>query len=337
LLLRRFINLLKVISGYAFSRLTRHVFHWGYPLAASIEPTNRCNLQCPECPSGQSELTRPRGFMEPALYHSVIDQLSPFISYLTLYFQGEPYLNSRFFDYIAYARSKKIYVSSSTNGHYLSHESAAKTVKSGLNRLIISLDGTDQETYEKYRAGGSFEKVIAGITALVEAKKELNVNRPYLVIQFLVLKTNQHQLSEVKMLGKKLGVDKIEFKSAQFNSYLNGNPLIPDLEKYSRYKKIVDDSGSGVRYIFKNPLPRHCFRMWSSCVITWDAKVVPCCYDKDARHIFGDMTEDTIRKIWKSKMTNSFRQQILDEREKIDICQNCLEGIYEPFGTRKRL
>lgn len=265
--------------------------------------------------------------METALFHSVIDQLSPFISYLTLYFQGEPYMNPRFFDFIAYARSKKMYVSSSTNGHFLSPESAVETVQSGLNRLIISLDGANQEAYGSYRAGGSFQRVIAGIKALVDAKKELKSNRPFLVLQFLVLKTNQHQLAGVKKLGKSLGVDKVEFKSAQFKHFRDGNPLIPDLEKYSRYQKIADDSGSGIRYRFKNTMPRHCFRMWSSCVITWDGKVVPCCYDKDARHILGDVAVNPIRKIWKSKETDIFRQQILEEREKIDICQNCLEGL----------
>jgi len=265
--------------------------------------------------------------MEPSLFHSVIDQLSPFISYLTLYFQGEPYLSPHFFDFIAYARSKKIYVNASTNGHSLLPESAVKTVKSGLNRLIVSLDGNDQEAYGSYRVGGSFEKVITGITALVEEKKKLNSNKPFLVIQLLVLKTNQHQLEEIKKLGKSLGVDKVNLKTAQFNHYLNGNSLIPDLDKYSRYQKIADDYGTGVQYRFKNTLPRHCFRMWSSCVITWDGKVVPCCYDKDARHILGVIAENSIRKIWKNKLTDSFRQQILDEREKIDICQNCPEGL----------
>jgi len=265
--------------------------------------------------------------MEPALFHSIVDQLSSYISYLTLYFQGEPFLNPRFFDFVAYARSKQIYVSTSTNGHYLSPASASETVKSGLNRLIISLDGTDQESYESYRVGGSFEKVIDGITALVKAKRELNLKSPFLVIQFLVLKTNQHQLDEVKKLGKKLAVNKVEFKSAQFNNYKYGNPLIPDLDKYSRYKKVSDNCGSGIQFRFKNTLPRHCFRMWSSCVITWEGKVVPCCYDKDAHHILGDMNYDPFRKIWKSGMADGFRQQILDEREKIDICQNCSEGL----------
>ncbi|MEI6455856.1 MAG: radical SAM protein, partial [bacterium] len=163
----RFINFVKVIPGYFLSRVTRHVFNWGYPLAVSIEPTNRCNLHCPECPSGQTELTRPAGNMSPEQFHSLINQLASYISYLTLYFQGEPYMNKHFPEFIKYARSKKIYVSSSTNGHFLTPESAAETVRSGLNRLVISLDGTDPETYPSYRKGGSFEKVTEGISTLV--------------------------------------------------------------------------------------------------------------------------------------------------------------------------
>ncbi len=134
-------------------------------------------------------------------------------------------------------------------------------------------------------------------------------------------------MDEIKKLGKKLGVDKVEFKSAQFYRYQDGNPLMPEVDKYSRYRRIPDVSGSSVRYRIKNTLPRHCFRMWSSCVITWDGKVVPCCYDKDAHHQLGEMTADPLSTIWKSKMTDLFRKQILYEREKIDICQNCSEGL----------
>jgi radical SAM protein with 4Fe4S-binding SPASM domain len=323
----RFINFIKVISGYFLSRLTRHVFNWGYPLAVSIEPTNRCNLHCPECPSGQTELTRPGGFMSPERFRSLIDQLALPISYLTLYFQGEPYLNPHFHEFIRYARSKKIYVSSSTNGHFLTPESATETVRSGLNRLIISLDGTDPETYLSYRKGGSFEKVTEGISTLARTKREMRSKTPFIVIQFLVLKTNQHQIDEIRKLGKELRADRVEIKSAQFYDFESGNPLIPDIEKYSRYEKTGNDQDTGPRYRIKNSLPRHCFRMWSSCVITWDGKVVPCCYDKNAQYQMGDLNKESFNSIWKSEKYNGFRKKILTQRETIDICKNCSSGI----------
>lgn len=334
--LKRFGNLLRIISGYTVSRITHRVVHWGKPLAVSIEPTNHCNLFCPECPAGLRELTRPRGYMDQTLFRSIIDQLSPHLTYLTLYFQGEPFLDPVFFENIKYARSRNIYVSSSTNGHFLTPANVSALIHSGLNRLVISVDGTDQSTYARYRIGGSLEKVLEGIRNLVDTRKKMKTRNPSIIIQFLVLKINQHQISEIKKLGKKLGVDKVELKTAQFYDYLYGNPLMTDLPEHSRYipasspthqltSTPVHQLTSSPTHQLKNHLPDACFRMWSSCVFTWDGKVVPCCFDKDARYILGNMHNQSFQQIWRSQDYHHFRKKILDNRKSIDICTNCTQ------------
>lgn len=325
-MLHRFTNVVQITGSYAISLLTGRVFHAGSPLAVSIEPTNLCNLRCPECPSGLRELTRARGLMRMEGFTKTIDQLLPDLSYLTLYFQGEPYMNPLFFDMVRYARSKKVFVTTSTNGHFLNEAHARKTVESGLNTLIVSLDGTDQQAYEQYRIGGKFDTVIAGITALVKAKRTLRVKHPRIILQFLVLKSNQHQIKEIKRLGKALGVDKVELKSAQFYDYENGNPLMPDISEYSRYRAVSGDTSSP-EFIPKNSMPNRCFRMWSSCVVTWDLKVVPCCYDKDANHEMGDLSVHTFHEIWRGELYNKFRKKILSNRKSVEMCKNCLQQV----------
>ena len=320
-------NLLKIIAGYLVSRISGRPVHWGYPLAASIEPNNTCNLRCPECPAGTQELTRPRGVMQPDLFSTIIGQLSPHLSYLTLYFQGEPYLNRHFFDFVATARAKKIFVATSTNGHFLDAASVAKTIASGLNRLIVSLDGSTREQDQAYRTGGDFAKVVAGIRLLVQEKRRLRSATPEIVLQCLVLKSNEHQLAEIRRLGKELGVDRITFKTAQFNDFEYGNPLMPENQRYSRYKKTSQPSPASAtpRYAVKNRLPNACFRMWSSCVFTWEGDVVPCCFDKDGTHTLGNIKTESFYDIWRGKAYQSFRQQILKERKTIDICSNCYQ------------
>ena len=303
------------------SRIMRRPFHYGMPAAVSIEPTNRCNLHCPECPSGMKELSRDSGFMDMDRFRSLIDKLSPELAWLTLYFQGEPYLNPLFFDFTTYAKSKGIFVSSSTNGHFLDAVNAEATVKSGLDRLIISVDGTDQQVYESYRVGGSLQKVIQGIKALAKAKRRLRSNTPKIIIQFLVLKSNQHQVHSIRKKGIEWGGDKVEIKSAQFYNFKNGNPLMPSAGKFSRYR--MEDGGWSI----KNTFPNHCFRMWSSCVISWDGKVVPCCYDKDARNVLGDIGVNSFSEIWRGGEYWDFRQMILSERKQTEICRNCTEGM----------
>ncbi len=290
------------------------------PYTISIEPTTSCNLRCPECPSGLRQFSRATGKLSFSLYKDIIDQLKDHLFYLILYFQGEPFLNPLFFNFVKYAREQRIYTATSTNAHFLTDHLARKTVESGLDRLIVSLDGTDQLTYESYRVGGSYEKVVDGIRNLMRWKKELKSKTPFVILQFIVFRTNEHQVEDVKKLAAELGVDSLELKTAQVYNYEEGNDLIPLNEKYSRYKK----SSSG-NYIINNPMPDHCLRMWRGCVITWDGLVVPCCFDKDAQHRLGDLKKNSFREIWDSEQYSQFRHKVFTNRKEIDICRNCTE------------
>ena len=294
----------------------------GNPYALSIEPTTACNLGCPECPSGLKQFTRDQGNLKADFFTSMIDQMYEDLIYLTFYFQGEPYINPDFLDMVNYAHRKGIYTATSTNAHFLNEEAAIKTIESGLDKLIISLDGTTQETYEQYRIHGSIDKVISGTKEIVKWKRKMNSKTPKVVFQFLVVKPNEHQVEDAKKLAKELGVDEIKFKTAQVYDYENGNPLIPSIEKFSRYQQNADG-----KWTVKNEMLDRCWRMWHSAVITWDGLVVPCCFDKDAQHEFGKMQEGIeFSQIWNNPAYNQFRKSILTSRKSNEICKNCTEG-----------
>ena len=314
-------NALKNVSSYIESKVTGNSVHRGLPISISIEPTTSCNLRCPECPSGLRSFTRPTGMLEENLFKQIIDELSNTLLYLIFYFQGEPYLHPKFLDLVKYASKKGIYTATSTNAHYLTDENAKKTVESGLDRMIISIDGTTQEVYEQYRVGGNLEKVIEGTKNILHWKKELKSKTPHVIFQFLVVKPNEHQLEDVKKLAAELGVDEVGFKTAQIYDYENGSDLIPTIEKYARYKQNSDGS-----YKIKNKLLDHCWKMWHSCVITWDGLVVPCCFDKDAEYRLGDLKKKTFKEIWQSEAYKDFRKSLTDSRAEIEMCKNCTEG-----------
>lgn len=314
-------NALKVTSGYYVSKWTKRPVQWGMPISISVEPTTSCNLRCPECPSGLRQFTRPTGMLQESFFHQTIDQLQNRLLYLTFYFQGEPYLNPQFLDMVKYASERKIYTSTSTNAHFLDDENARKTVESGLDRIIISIDGTTPETYRIYRVGGSLEKVMEGTRNLVAWKKKLNSRTPHIVFQFLVVKPNEHQVKNIYELAEEMGVDEVKLKTAQVYDPRADHPLIPLNEKYSRYKQLADGS-----YVLKNELTNHCWRLWHAAVITWDGAVVPCCFDKDAQHNMGDLKKQSFETIWKSESYRHFRRSVLRSRAEIDICKNCSEG-----------
>lgn len=317
---KRVWNAGKIVASYFVAKATGKNIHWGNPIAISVEPTTSCNLRCPQCPSGLRSFSRPVGMLQGDLYKGIIDDLAPTLAYLILYFQGEPYLNPDFLDMVAYAHKKKIYTATSTNAHYLKPENAKKTVESGLDRVIISIDGTTEDTYKKYRIGGSLEKVLEGTKNLVAAKRAAKSSTPHIIWQFIVFKHNEHQIEDMKALAKEYGVDELGIKTAQVYDYETSDELIPENEKYSRYTKQEDG------YKIKNKLMNHCWKLWHSCVITWDGLVVPCCFDKDATHQLGDLKLNTFNEIWRNENYSSFRNNILQSRGKIDICTNCTEG-----------
>jgi radical SAM protein with 4Fe4S-binding SPASM domain len=310
-----------VLLSYLFSRITQQPRHWGMPISIAIEPTTACNLRCPECPSGLRSFTRPTGKLKEDDFQQLIDQISPYTSYLTFYFQGEPYLNPNFLEMVRYAHQKKIYTATSTNAHFLDEKNAQATVEAGLDRLIISIDGLDQETYQSYRKSGHLEKVLEGTRQIIKTRKDLKKTYPLVIWQFLVVGPNEHQIPELYRLAQHYGVDKVVLKTAQIYDYENGNPLIPSQEKYARYKKGVDG-----KYYIKNQLLSHCWKMWSSCVITWDGKVIPCCFDKDAHHVLGELRSESFVSIWRSNAYKKFRKKLLKSRNEIEMCKNCTEG-----------
>jgi radical SAM protein with 4Fe4S-binding SPASM domain len=320
---KRIYNAFLVFASFQLTKLLKRPIQWGLPLSISFEPTTSCNLRCPECPSGLRAFSRPTGMLQNDFFRNTINEIHEHLMYLIFYFQGEPYLNPDFLNMVSYAHSRKIYTATSTNAHYLTDEMAKKTVESGLDRLIISIDGTTQDVYKQYRVGGNLEKVIEGTKNIIKWRKELNSKTPFVFFQFLVVKPNEHQIEDIKKLAKEIGVDEVRFKTAQVYDYENDpNNLIPLNNKYSRYKK--DKTGKQVP---KNKMVNRCWKLWHANVITWDGLVVPCCFDKDALHKMGDLKSKSFKEVWKSNAYKKFRTEIGTGRKNIDICSNCSEGV----------
>lgn len=294
---------------------------WGMPISYSIEPTNHCNLKCPECPSGLGTLTRQLGLLKTDDFKKWIDEIKETGFYIQLFFQGEPYINKNLPEMIKYAQENKIYVSISTNGHFINENNVDKILEFAPDKLIYSVDGLDEQTYQNYRVGGTFAQVDSALRALIRRKKELKKKKPFLEFQFIVMKQNEHQLGTVKQYCRDVGVDKLVFKTMQISSYENAIKFLPKNKKFRRY--IVDNNSFRIKAKIKN----HCFALWRTSVITWDGKIVPCCFDKDAEFSVGVLNGKSIKDIWLSEKYNNFRQSILTDRKQNKMCTNCTEGL----------
>ena len=311
------INLFK--SGYSYlqSSLTGRADIQGMPVSVSAELTNYCNLNCPQCSSGSGNMHRKRGFMDIDLFRKVMSEIAPYLYNVNLFFQGEPMLHPLFFSFIDYCF--KINSVISTNGHYLTRENSEKLVRSGLNKLIVSLDGVDQQTYSEYRVHGNFERVIEGLKNVTLAKERYKSSLK-VEIQLLVNSFNEHQIPQIRKFAKSIHAS-LKLKSMQIVNKEEIGTWLPSGGRFRRYELKEGE------YVLKNSLPNRCARLWFNPVITWDGKVVPCCFDKDADYVMGDLNMDSFREIWEGPKYRVFRRSILMGRNTIEICWNCTSGL----------
>ena len=304
-------------SSYLISFLSRRPVISGMPAAVSFELTNNCNLKCPECTSGSGLMKRARGFMDTGLFEKAVTELRPYLYYMSLYFQGEPMMHPDFFSFLILSGDTKTVVS--TNGHYLTEENSEKLAFSRLYKLIVSLDGMDQETYSKYRINGDLGKVREGIRNVCRARDRFKTPMK-LELQFLVNRHNEHQISEAERFAREMKAQ-LKIKSMQVMNDQDAGKWMPSDRKYARYER------NGGKFAIRNSMPSGCLRLWFNPVITWDGKVLPCCFDKDAEFVMGDLKKDSFRTIWNNSEYTEFRKRVLSERKSVAICRNCTSGM----------
>jgi len=310
-------NVLLSGSTYLLSSLRGSPGILGMPVSISFELTNHCNLKCPECTSGSGLMKRERGYMDIGLYKKVIGELKPFLFYINLYFQGEPMMHPRFFSFPGFADG--IITVVSTNGHFLTEENSEKLIKSGLKKLIVSLDGMNQQVYSEYRQNGEFGKVIAGIRNVAAARDKFHSSLK-LELQFLVNRYNENQIPEARRFAKETGAS-LKLKSMQVISDGNIGKWMPSTGKFRRYEKVNS------RYTIRNSMPDRCPRLWFNPVITWDGHVIPCCFDKDAEFVMGNVNHESFRSIWNNTRYQEFRKNVFTGRSSVSICRNCTSGM----------
>ncbi|HLN21321.1 MAG TPA: radical SAM/SPASM domain-containing protein [Bacteroidales bacterium] len=313
----KYVNALLNGSSYILGLVLKKPLIWGMPPAINFELTNLCNLRCPECPTGSGSMKRLRGFMDPDKFSLMIRELKPNLLNANLYFQGEPMLHPHFFSFLE--EVKGINTTISTNGHYINKGNAGMIAGSDLKKIIISLDGISKNTYQRYRVNGDLNTVLDGIFILSEAIIKSGSGLK-IEIQVLKNKFNEHEIPELLKVAKRAGAT-LKIKSMQVYNICKADDWMPEDPDYSRYTR------DGNTFRIKSSLPRRCARLWYNPVITWDLKVLPCCFDKDAEYVMGDLNNESFREIWHGRKLAEFRRMVLNGRENIPVCRNCTSGL----------
>ena len=325
---KRVWNYIIVFLSMSLSKLLKKQILWGYPPILMVEPTNICNLKCPMCPSGNGDMARPRGKLDLINFTQVMDDIGDYIYQVQFWNQGEPFINKSFLDMVRYAKAKGVMTQTSTNGHFIRTDTMAEeVVASGLDQIIFSMDGTNQETYEKYRIGGNYKLVIETLGRLSKAREKLKSKIPLIELQFLVFKHNRAEIDTLIELAKSHKVNRIAFKSAQVYSDEQAAQYLPDEGELNRYNY------DGRSFKLKWEVQNWCKRLWLNSTINWDGTVSPCCFDKDAKYAFGNIFDKhtTFNDIWRNQKYIAFRRSVMKNRKSIPMCGNCTEGMKEPY------
>ena len=311
----RLSNAIRCYSNYALSLLGLvRITH--RPMFVSVEPANVCQLRCPECLVGNGKRLEVRGgrLMSREVWERVLAEVKDTAHTIQFYFQGEPLLNPDLPQMVREAHEAGLYTITSTNAQALTPAMTEALIHAGLDRIIVSMDGLTDESYNAYRIGGSLEKTKAALRYLREAKERLH-GRTTIELQCLRLRTNEHEWAAFKRIYKQLGADKLVLKTAQLYDYTDGHPLMPSDARYSRYTKGADG------LFHRKKLGRGCLRVWSGVVITTNGDVLPCCYDKAHSFTYGNITTQPLAQLFANERALAFRKAAINEQP--TICQEC--------------
>ncbi len=298
---------------------------FGYPIKAVIDPVSYCNLRCPLCPTGRGDNSRKKSMMKFDDFKRIIDEIYEYIFVVDFYNWGEPLLNRDVFKMIKYAHEKGVKTRMSSNLTVLAKDKAEMMVESGLDVLIASIDGASDDTYSKYRIGGSFRKVMNNLRTLVETKKRFGAKNPEIIWQFVVMRHNENEVEKAKKMAKERGV-KIKITPSRVDM---GYELQKDIDKLvSEFRNWLPNNMT--RYINGRKLikPRNCLFLWTQVVINPDGTMSPCCGSYSYKDNFADVfSEGGVLKAWNNTNFMYARRTVREKNEKANIiCVNCLKN-----------
>ncbi|WGM88537.1 MAG: radical SAM protein [Candidatus Bathyarchaeum tardum] len=313
-------------------RLLKPAHVVGFPYYLTIETGNLCPLRCSLCPTGQRKQGLPQGFLSFENYKKIIDELADYILILELYNWGEPFLNKDFFRMVRYARRHNIFVTTSSSLNVFDDQICNDLLHSGLNVLMVSLDGASQETVETYQRGNDFIKVFGNLKQIIKEKRALNLRKPLLQWRFFVTKFNEKELLKAEQLAEDVGVDYLELAkllcdmSQRFfldakSQFENVKKWLPKDQRYSAYS-----IASGKR---KNVIVKDCSSLWTRSVINWDGNVFPCCGVYSEKWSFGNVFTDGFFAIWNNDAYRASRETVAFDKtrkQKKTVCQICAKN-----------
>lgn len=305
-------------------RKRRSIRLHGHPYLLIIDPCNYCNLRCPLCPTGLGTLGRQQSMLSLEHFKQYFDPLAPYLFETYLHNWGESLLNKQVFSMIEYAQSRNVGTNLSSNFSDTSSQDIDRLLDSGLEYLIVSLDGTNAQSYSKYRVRGKFDSVVENMHELIRRRNARRLKTPRVEWQFIVMKQNEREVGIAEDMAKKIGVDLMRFipvgmpydtadrqavKDEWYPVTIEGREYSPDVEQqFGQANK-----------------PSPCFYLYRTMVVHPDGGVAPCCVVYKHASDFGQLPAD-VMSLWNNDHYQSARALFSPRtapRAQETICDGC--------------
>lgn len=284
----------------------------------AIESTNYCNLKCVMCPRGEPDIMeRSLGVMDGDLFEKIVAQWEFFKEPCWFHWFGEPLMHRRLFEQIEYAKRVGVRnLGISSNATLLTMEKSAAILDSGLDSILLCIDGNNKETYEAIRKSAAFtyEEVCDNVEKFLAMRKRFNIKHPHTTVQIIVMEETKDQLEGFREKWMAAGADQVLFKL--YTAWGN--------QEDERFVDLAPEAQR--QYLVARKRPHPCFYMWDSVVIAWDGRVVPCCFDYDATMDLGSLRTQTLREIWNGPAYLALREAELAGQNTNKLCVNCTEA-----------
>lgn len=307
------------------------------PYVYTLDTGNLCNLRCPLCPTGYRGLQRSQSLMSLQTFRTLIDKIQRYAIEVVMHNWGEPFLNPDILAMVDYAKRAGVGTTVSSNLNLVNRGYAflEDVVDSGLDHLTVSLDGTTQEVYEQYRRGGNLVQVLDNLRHLVDYKRRTQSSTPVVEWQFLVMKHNQHQIEDAKVMASELGIDRLRFTGAglpfdEFTDQTLANEWISDLEKYRDYapERVLDKG-----YLYDEK----CFYLYRAMTVNPLGEVSPCCVLYHDKYDFGNLLASSLEDVWNNSYYRASRALFSKKHYQPDVetvCSKCPLFKYESSSPR---
>jgi radical SAM protein with 4Fe4S-binding SPASM domain len=316
------------------------------PFYMQIEATTHCNLACKMCV--RNETIKNPMHLKFDKFKELFDQVVP--KKLTLSGVGEPMLNPELYDMVDYARKHGTQVMIPTNATILKRRKLSeKLVDAGLNVLKISVDAASKETYLKVRLEDYFDDIIEGIQVLEDVKRERKTRFPELRFDFVILEDNFHEIPDLVMLSKRLGIKIIFFRALQvegiqgdreellgrdvnfpqlFNAVKKGLALAQEHGIKTNLKEIAQDFMTYESLYIEHDSKMNkdvCLLPWLQCFVSVKGELAPCCatYSNESWSA-GNVYEEGFEAVWNSQKMQGLRHKFKMKQNDLAICTDCI-------------